>query len=239
MKPKAIRRALLLAAVILASAFGWEWLENGSYPAGETDLSAFASDAAVAVTKEKGRIVFAPREADRGFIFYPGGRVSHQAYAPLMRALAEEGWLCVLLEMPFDLAVLDANAAEGIPALYPQIEMWAIGGHSLGGAIAANHAAGQPDSYDALVLLAAYATKDLSESGLQAVSLYGENDGVLRMDKVEACRGNLPQDSVEIVIPGGNHALFGDYGRQKGDGEASISMQEQLAAVAEAMRGLR
>ena len=56
-----------------------------------------------------------------------------------MKACADKGVLCVLIEMPFNLAVLDMNAAEGIRVKYPEIENWYIGGHSLGGSMAASY----------------------------------------------------------------------------------------------------
>ena len=53
------------------------------------------------------------------------------------------------------------------------------------------------------------------------------------MEKYECYRGNLPETTVEIVIPGGNHALFGSYGAQDGDGDAAISPAEQIQFTAE------
>ncbi len=226
--------ALATAALLALFLF----LEYGSYPAALEAVAAMASGDAVTVTREGRMTVFSPEDPQRGFIFYPGGRVDERAYAPLMRALSQEGWLCVLLGMPFDLAVLDMDAAKGVAQRFPQIGTWAIGGHSLGGAMAASHAARNPGAYDALVLLAAYAADDLTGSGMQVISLYGENDGVLNGEKYAQYRKNLPADALEIVIPGGNHALFGDYGAQKGDGEAAISAQEQIDAVVGAMRGI-
>ena len=76
---------------------------------------------------EDNTIVYGAAEADTGLIFYPGGKVEYKAYEPLMKALASEGVMCVLVEMPFHLAVLDVNAAEGIQEMYPDIKNWYIG----------------------------------------------------------------------------------------------------------------
>ena len=122
-------------------AAGGLWLSNASYPAGEKALAALQSSSGVTVTAEDNMTVFMPEEVAQGLIFYPGGFVEHTAYAPLLRSLAEEGWLCVLTEMPFDLAVLNMNAADGIRERFPEVERWYIGGHSLGGAMAASYAA--------------------------------------------------------------------------------------------------
>lgn len=170
-------------------------------------------------------------------IFYPGGFVEHTAYAPLLRSLAEEGWLCVLTEMPFDLAVLNMNAADGIRERFPQVDSWAIGGHSLGGAMAASYAAGHAEDFDALVLLAAYATEDLNGTDMTVYSIYGSEDQVLNRDKYAQYRKNLPANTIEVVLEGGNHAQFGDYGHQKGDGTAALSPEEQQQKTVAVLNG--
>ena len=129
--------------------------------------------------------------------------------------------------------MLDADAAAGIPEHYPEIGNWYIGGHSLGGAMAASFAAEHPETFDGLILLAAYSTEDLTESGLDVWSLYGSEDGVLNFEKYEEYRANLPADTRETVLEGGSHALFGDYGPQKGDGEAAITAMEQVRMTVE------
>lgn len=106
-------------------------------------------------------------------------------------------------------------------------EHWYIGGHSLGGAMAADYAAGHSSAFDGLVLLASYSAKDLSDASFPVLSIYGSEDGVLNMDKVESSRKFMPQVYGEHVITGGNHAWFGSYGEQKGDGTATISHEEQ------------
>ena len=167
-----------------------------------------------------------------GFIFYPGGKVEHTAYAPLMRACAERGVLCVLIRMPFNLAVFNINGADGIPEQFPEVAHWYLGGHSLGGAMAASYAADHADELDGLVLLAAYSTRDLTKSGLAVLSIYGSEDGVLDMKKYEKYRSNLPHDTSEVVIDGGCHASFGRYGAQAGDGTPTISSDEQISRTA-------
>ncbi len=93
------------------------------------------------------------------------------------------------------------------------------------------------DEYEGIVLLAAYSTEDLSETGLHAISVYGTEDGVLNMDKYEQYRGNLPSDLTEKVIDGGCHAFFGSYGAQDGDGEPEISVEEQIRITADVVAG--
>ena len=150
-----------------------------------------------------------------------------------MQALAEEGVLCVLTEMPFRLAVLDINAADGVQAMYPEVEKWYIGGHSLGGSMAASYLGAHSDEFDGLILLGSYSTEDLSDKSLKVLSVYGSEDGVLNREKYRANLKNLPDDYREVVIEGGCHAYFGMYGAQDGDGMPSLTAQEQTRITAE------
>lgn len=178
---------------------------------------------------DDGTWIFRPDTAEAGFIFYPGGKVEHTAYNPLMRACAAEGILCVLVEMPFNLAVLDINAADGVMGEYPEIEKWYIGGHSLGGSMAASYLGDHTDEYEGLILLGSYSTVDISDTDLEVLSIYGSEDQVLNRDKYEENKKNLPQTVEEVIIDGGCHAYFGMYGEQDGDGKAAISNEEQIA----------
>ena len=177
--------------------------------------------------------VFAPEGATTGIIFYPGGKVEFTAYLPLMAELAEQGILCVLLEMPFNLAVLDMNAADGIQEQYPEIEDWYIGGHSLGGSMAASYLEKNVDDYEGLILLGSYSTADLSETDLDVLSIYGSEDKVMNREKYDENKSNLPDDFAEVVIDGGCHAYFGMYGAQDGDGIPTISNEDQIRITAE------
>ena len=168
------------------------------------------------------------RDPVAGLIFYPGGKVEHAAYTPLMEMLASEGILCVLVEMPFRLAVLDVNAADGIPEAFPEVECWYMGGHSLGGSMAASYLASHTEDFDGLILLGAYSTADLSGSGLTVLSVYGSEDGVMNREKYAEYKPNLPEGFTEVIIEGGNHAYFGAYGEQEGDGTATVTPAEQV-----------
>ncbi len=229
-KPKGLVIALAVV-LLLVGAVGLYAAD--CYHAGDTAAHAMASSA-VTVTVEDGLAVFAPNDPAAGLIFYPGGKVEYTAYAPLMEHLASQGVLCVITEMPLQLAVLDMDAAAGIPERFPQVDTWYIGGHSLGGAMAASYAA-EEGGFAGLLLLGAYSTADLTSSGLRVLSIYGANDGVLNREKYAECAVNLPDTAEELVIDGGNHAMFGDYGRQEGDGEGWISPSEQQTVTAEAV----
>ena len=199
------------------------------YQADKKAIAAFSplSTREVEVIEED-NLVFKPKDAKTGFIFYPGGKVEYTAYVPLMKELASRGILCVLVEMPFHLAVFDVNAADGIQAQYPEIENWYIGGHSLGGAMAASYLEVHADEYDGLVLLGAYSTVDLSKTELKTLCVYGSEDKVMNREKYEANKSNLPTGFSEFVIQGGCHAYFGMYGEQEGDGTPTISNVSQI-----------
>lgn len=217
-----------LAAILLVCA-GFAVYVGDYYHADAAAVQAMAISDDITVCKiGRDNLVFAPPNPKAGLIFYPGGKVEYTAYAPLIRACAEKGILCVLVKMPCNLAVLDMNAADGIAGQYPDIDAWYIGGHSLGGAMAAAYAADHSGELDGLILLAAYSTKDLNESGLDVLSVYGSEDRVLNQEKYERYRGNLPPEAAESVIDGGCHAGFGSYGAQKGDGIPAITNEEQI-----------
>ena len=203
------------------------------YRADEGAVATFAPTEHISVSVlDNGNVAFVPQNATAGLIFYPGGKVEHNAYQPLMAELARRGVLCVLVEMPFNLAVLDVSAADGIREMYPEIDDWYIGGHSLGGSMAATYLADHTDEYDGLILLGSYSTADLSDSGLEVLSVFGSEDGVMNREKYEANKKNLPDGFTEIVIEGGCHAYFGLYGAQDGDGTPTISPEEQIALTA-------
>lgn len=231
------KKFLLITAAILVTACLACGLYLGSYyHADSLALESIEQPAdGVTVSREDGRIIFAPEEPRAGLIFYPGGKVQYEAYAPLMEACAEEGLLCILLHMPGNLAVLDINAADGIQEEYPEIHTWYMGGHSLGGSMAASYVSSHAEDYEGLFLLASYSTEDLSGSGLKVLSIYGSEDGVLKMDSYEKYKTNLPSDFSEVILAGGCHAYFGCYGAQKGDGTPTISNEEQIRLTAEAI----
>ena len=204
------------------------------YHADETAWEAMAYHTDSVQVEQDGDVIwFVPEDPTAGLIFYPGGKVEHTAYAPLLRACAENGILCALVRMPGNLAVLDANAADGLQQEYPEVTTWYIAGHSLGGAMAANYAAAHAEDFDGLILLAAYSTKDLTGTPLRVLSVYGSEDGVMNRESYEKNRANLPADTTEVVLDGGCHAQFGSYGPQDGDGVPTISGEEQVRQTAE------
>lgn len=224
-----------LALLLIMGVGGYAYMSD-YYHADETALDAMVCQTDQVQIGQDGDVIwFVPEEPTAGLIFYPGGKVEHTAYAPLLRACAENGILCALVRMPGNLAVLDANAADGLREQYPEVTTWYIAGHSLGGAMAANYAAAHSEDYDGLILLAAYSTKDLTQTPLRVLSVYGSEDGVMNRETYGKNWVNLPSNTTEIILDGGCHAQFGSYGPQDGDGIPTISGEEQIRQTAEAI----
>jgi len=228
---------LLLILALLVGGFVL-WAETPLGPMPEA-LAALESDAQVQV--EQGEwLVFRPigRSPETGVIIYPGGRIDPRSYAPQGRALAEQGYLAIIVPMPLNLAVFNSSAAADVIAAFPEITHWAAGGHSLGGAMAANFTLENPSALDGVFFWASYpaSSDDLSGQTLRVVSIYATLDGLATSDEIDASRPLLPADTTWVSIEGGNHAQFGWYGDQPGDNPATISREEQQAQVLEAMR---
>jgi hypothetical protein len=229
--------SVLLTLAVIVGAFA---IYVGDYYRADTDaIEAFAPMQEVTIqTLKDGTMIFRPENPVAGLIFYPGGKVEHTSYQPLMAACAEQGIFCVLVEMPCNLAVLDMNAADGVQEQYPEIENWYIGGHSLGGAMAASYLGKHLDQYQGLILLGSYSTSDLSGTDLKVLSVYGSEDKVLNREKYDKYKPNLPAEFTEIIIDGGCHAYFGMYGAQDGDGTPTVSNDAQIQTTADAIARL-
>jgi len=231
------RKALiwcLSITLVFAIIFGGCLVYLSIYYKADTEtVDAFLSKSTVLVEENKKHTAFLPNEkSDVGFIFYPGGKVDYKAYYPLMQTLAEYGVFSVVVKMPFNLAVFDSNAADKVMEEYPDVKNWYIGGHSLGGAMAAAHTSKNEGNFKGLVLLGAYSTKNLSDSNISVLSVYGSLDKVMNKEKYDECLSNMPKDFSEFIIDGGCHAYFGAYGEQKGDGKATLSANEQIYITA-------
>lgn len=212
-----------LFAVIDAMLLGFFLWTSVYYHAGDAALAAMRSDNVVSVERTEAGWLFDGPSEDNAMIFYPGAKVEATAYAPLLHALAAEGMDVCLVEMPFHLAIFGRNTADRLirAASYHH---YFIGGHSLGGAMSASYAAEHEELLDGMVLLAAYPTK---ETSLDTILICGSEDGVLNLAHVEEADERVSGTYDEHVIVGGNHAQFGDYGRQAGDGIAAITAQDQ------------
>ena len=234
------RKWLLVVPVILIFVVAGFviWAGSAAAPMPEA-LAALQSDADVTVRTD-GLLEFIPtaNESDVGLIFYPGAKVDPRAYAPMAHALAAHGYLVEIPSMTLNLAIFSINAADPIITAHPEIKHWALGGHSLGGSMAARYVQGNPQKVAGIVFLASYPDIDLSSLPLNVSVIYGSLDGLATVEKVESTRTLLPVSTTWVKIDGGNHAQMGWYGAQAGDNEASISREDQQQQVVDAAAAL-
>jgi hypothetical protein len=229
--------ALVVAAlVLLGLAAGVVWTQLGPDPTPEAVTVARAAD-----VQTSDRLVFVPDggPSDVGVVLYPGARVDATAYAPVARQLSRRsGALVAVVDPPLDVALLDRNAAADVIADHPAIDRWVVGGHSLGGVAAAMFAAADAD-VGGLALWAAYPADgtDLPDD-LPTLVLTGTRDEILDRDAFAAARPRLPEGTDVVALQGVNHAQFGAYGPQRGDGEATTSDATAQGLVVDATAGL-
>lgn len=169
-----------------------------------------------------------------GLAFYPGAKVDPRAYVRLLRPAAEAGYPVVIFKQPFNLAILDSNAADSVVGVTgDDVDRWVIAGHSLGGAMAARYAERDRRELAGLLFYAAYPVVDMSKrTSLQVMSISGTKDGLATAADIDESVANLPTDAVFVRIKGAIHAYFGDYGSQRGDGSPTISRKKAQAVIA-------
>ena len=232
-------RRIVLLVLAAAGIALLAWLRP--FPAVEPALGAMRSDAAVTVSESPTEIVLTPEGDARGpaVFFQPGALVDARAYAAVLRPQAEQGRLVVIAKQPLGIAFLATGAFDEARARFPDVAAWALGGHSLGGTVAAIQAdAGQHDAHSpavALFFYASYPASDLSASlRIPVASISGSRDGLATPAKIAASRANLPADTVFTEIDGADHAQFGAYGPQPGDRPATIDASEAREQITEA-----
>lgn len=235
MRKKILLGFLIGLALLIGGFLVWALTPAGP---GAQALAALESDAQVSVEIMPGWVLFMPvgGQPKTGLVFYPGARVEYRSYAPGLRKVAEAGYLVALPWMPLNLAVFNPNRADEVIAAYPQVNHWAVGGHSLGGAMAANYLKNHSDKVEGLVLWAAYpaASDGLANFTVRVVSVSASLDGLSTPQKIGDSHPLLPADTRWVVIEGGNHAQFGDYGEQSGDNPARLDAASQQTQAAEA-----
>jgi len=233
-------RIIAALLIIVGLTVAWVLLTSPDAQfADETALAALTSDSAVLVEVDDWQ-VFRPangRLPQQGLIFYPGGFAEPAAYAPLLRRIAQAGYLVVNTPAPFDLALFAQDEALAVISAYPQVRSWTLAGHSMGGAVAGQFAAEHRDRLAGLVLWAAYPFENpaLAESGLPVTSIYASADSFATVEEIEAGKAFLPADTQYVPIEGGDHYQFGNFANAPVN--ATISLEEQHGAILEATLG--
>ncbi len=224
---KKIFNRIVLALILILAIFGVCFgVYVSDYYHADTEVEQLLEDGIVSgeIVEENDWLTLPTNSNEIGFIFYPGAKVEYTSYLPLMDRFRDNNMNCFLVEMPFNLAFFGSNKAEEVIKAHPEIETWYIGGHSLGGAFASSNASENKDEIEGVVLLGAYLYGDYPEE--QSITIYGSEDEILNRDKIT-------YDTNVVVIEGGNHAQFGNYGVQDGDGIAAIDDVEQQEKTVE------
>ncbi|MBC2043759.1 alpha/beta hydrolase [Listeria seeligeri] len=229
--------AIFGSIIVLLGLMVWGYLYFNS-ESSDVAENAANSTKTVDVLEENNILVFTPRKTDAGMsvILYPGAFIDGLSYAPLAKELASSGYKTYIVEMPLNLAVFGKNRAADIIDEAPD-EKFVIGGHSLGGVMSSRFAHDNEDEIQGVFFLASYPDEKgtLKNASFPAISITATNDKVLNKDSYNESKKYLPKDTTFVSIEGGNHAQFGSYGTQHGDGKATISGTEQTEQVANAM----
>lgn len=212
----------LLILSILAGLFFW--YVSDYYRAEDVALEVMAQDSSITV-QDNLTILSPSYPTDTAIIFYPGAKVEAEAYLPLLDQIRQTGVTCILVHMPFNMAIFDADAAEEVISQFPEFQHWYIAGHSMGGAMASKFASDHPDQVDGLILMGAYIYGNYPDE--RTLTIYGSLN--------QSVEDHIDYTENIVEIEGGNHAQFGNYGPQKGDPPATISAQEQQAQTVAAI----
>ena len=224
---KNLRRLIYIILIILLIGTGGlvTWATLSAQEATERAVKVLNDND---IKLEDGLLLFRPNSTtDRGLIYYPGGLVDPEAYAVTAKGIADAGYMVVIPKMPLNLAFMGVNRANKIRADHPEINSWVIGGHSLGGAMAAEYAKNNEDSIDGLIMFASYPAKyeDFVNFPKPILTIISSKDP--GAPKQEAFYETINDSAQIYFIEGGNHRQYGDYRYQKGDGIATISVNQQ------------
>lgn len=225
---KILKRTLIAFGILALILFVAFYIYTLNYYRADKSVNQVIQQLGSKVEKKDNQTIFYPDKANDkhiAFVFYPGGKVEAKAYAPLLAKLSDQGITSILVKMPFNLAVFHVNAGNKIYGDLKDIKEWYIGGHSLGGVMASSCADKNPDHWKGLILLASYPAN--KKTSVKHIAIYGSNDKVLDQSKLSGLN--------TVKIEGGIHGYFGNYGKQKGDGTASITRDEQQSQTVDAI----
>ncbi|MBL8818093.1 MAG: hypothetical protein JNL58_18850 [Planctomyces sp.] len=234
-----IRRGFITWAIIATG-----WLANSVRTQG-VHPSLLENSAAVSVVDDGMSIEFRPENhgGDTAIVFICGSGIGAEAYAPLLRPIAEAGYPVFVVRLPMRFAPLESHKQGAIDRVFslmkghPEISRWVVSGHSLGAAIACRVVEAEPSTIAGLVLLGSTHPKraDLSWCQFPVTKVYASNDGIAPSSKVIANKDLLPKSTKWVEIDGGNHSQFGHYGHQLFDGSATITRSDQQEIARSAM----
>lgn len=226
--------SLLLATIAFFAAWGATPHSTNR----DALIEVYARDDLVVTTADD-LLVLRPSDTDgplsgQAMLFWPGARVDPHAYAGRFADFVAHTGMTVVIPRPtLNFALLDPRGPTDFRAIAAPATVTGVGGHSMGGVKACQEAA--ETGGVSLVLLAAYCAEDISGSDIAALSMVGSHDLLLSTEDIDTGISRLPGDATVLTVQGANHALFGDYGPQPGDGPARISAEELGAELATAL----
>jgi hypothetical protein len=218
-----VRRVGFVAlAAFVAAIIGfvvWAELPMRADPA---SLDVVAGQSGFTVTDTGSTVVLEPdNPTGTGLVFISGARVDAPAYEYKLSGIAQAGITVVIVRPVLNFAIFDTRPLSDFEAAAPNVDRWFVGGHSLGGVKACRYAA--DGGVEGLVFFGSYCSTDISASGLPVLSLAGENDALSTPQKIEDAAPLLPPTADFVTIRGSNHAQFGNYGAQPGDGVSTAA----------------
>jgi len=234
---KKLKKSLMIFSIVfvLLIISGLIYLATGNYESKDLAKIHMVSDENTTVIMEDGIKFIPSRPNGAGVILYQGAKVDVTAYSVEAKIIADNGYAVFIPKMPFNMAFFGINKADSIIKDNPDIADWYMAGHSLGGSMAAKYTSNNQEKIAGLVLLASYSVDDLSDYGGKVLSIIGTKDMGIDNEKLDETSINLPRDTEFYMIEGGNHSQFGDYGFQKGDNIADISLEDQLELITNKM----
>lgn len=222
---------LAVLLVLFAAGFYYWSMSSLARPSADATAALISDDH---VRVEDGPfVVFRPAsgEPTTGLIFYGGANCDVRGYAPVLRRVAERGYLVVGVQMPLNQAVFAPNRADSVRAAFPGVQRWVIAGHSMGGAMAAHYAHNHPDDLAGLIIwdsrpaeMDTLVNLPYPVWHIHRATLEGRPP-----DKLEHFHNLYPASSTWVPIRGGIHMQFGSFvgGGYTEEWKPQISADEQ------------
>lgn len=228
---------ITLLTIILIGVGAFTYYVSDYYHADNRTMAALNSTNPYTVQNTADFITFTPtsNQSTIGVIIYPGAKVQAESYSTIASQLATNGYITIIVKMPFNLAFFGVNRADEVIRNHPDISSWVIGGHSLGGVFASDYAVNNQDKIKGVIYLSAYPSSNASNATFKALSIRGSRDGLTTVEDISTNQGKFPVNTTFITIEGGNHYNFGDYGIQVGDNNSTITREEQQNQTIKAM----
>jgi len=240
---KALKIIGIAAIVLIVGGYAFlSWnAEKSLSEALPEALALVESDTAVTATYDENWVVLKPNNVEPtvGVIVYPGAYCDVRGYGPLLRPMAEAGYLVIGAQMPFYFSIFAPNEADNIRAAFPEIEKWVIVGHSMGGAMAGMYGDNHRDDLAGIVFWDSYppTSNDLSDIEIPVMHIHrARPDGSLPQKFIDNAYLS-PESATWVGVPGGIHMYFGAFGEgvYEEEWEASISSQAQWEIANAAM----